>query len=265
MINIGVKELLDCGVHFGHQTRRWNPKMKRFIFDARNGIHVVDLSKTLAQLEQACAFLDKIVSKGGRILFVGTKKQAQEAIRESAAACGQMHVTERWLGGTLTNLKTIKRSLGRMRTIEKMEEDGSINDYVKQEQSAIRREAARLHKNLDGIRVLDGNPAAMFVIDIKREHNAVAEARKLKIPIVALVDTNCDPDLADYPIPGNDDAIRSVRLILSVVSQSIAASRAEYEARHGRKKEEQTAAAAAEAAPAAEAAAVEAAPAEVAS
>jgi small subunit ribosomal protein S2 len=152
-----------------------------------------------------------------------------------------MFVTERWLGGTLTNLKTLKRSLGRLRQIEKMEEDKSINAYVKQEQSAIRREAARLFKNLDGLRQLEGSPAAMFVVDIKREHNAVAEARRLKIPIIALVDTNCDPDLIDYPIPGNDDAIRSVRLILSIVQQSITTARAEFEARHGRRKQEEAA------------------------
>ncbi len=242
-IGIGVKELLDAGVHFGHQTKRWNPKMKRFIFDTRNGIHIVDLSKTVTQLEQACEYLQKTVLKGGRILFVGTKKQAQEAIRESAKSCGQMHVTERWLGGTLTNLKTIKRSLGRMRQIEKMEEDKSINDYVKQEQSAIRREAARLHKNLDGLRILDTNPAAMFIIDVKREHNAVAEARRLKIPIVALVDTNCDPDLVDYPIPGNDDAIRSVRIILATVTAAITQGRAEFEAKHNRRKDDEASAA----------------------
>ena len=236
VINIGVKELLDAGVHFGHQTKRWNPKMKRFIFDARNGIHIIDLSKTLTGLQEACDFLAKTVGKGGKILFVGTKKQAQEAIKDSAKACGQMFVTERWLGGTLTNLQTMKRSLGRLREIEKMEADGSINNYVKQEQSAIRREAARLFKNLDGIRVLDGSPAAMFVVDVKREHNAVAEARKLKIPIVALVDTNCDPDLVDYPIAGNDDAIRSVRLVLHVVTQTIANARGEYDAKYSRKK-----------------------------
>ncbi len=250
MINIGVKELLEAGVHFGHQTKRWNPKMKRFIFDARNGIHIIDLSKTLTGLQEACDFLAKTVGKGGKVLFVGTKKQAQEAIKDAAKACGQMFVTERWLGGTLTNLQTIKRSLGRLREIEKMEQDGSINNYVKQEQSAIRREAARLFKNLDGIRVLDSSPAAMFVVDVKREHNAVAEARKLKIPIVALVDTNCDPNLVDYPIAGNDDAIRSVRLILHTISQSIANAKSEYDAKYARKKDEQSApAAAAEAAP----------------
>jgi len=246
VVTIGVKELLDAGVHFGHQTKRWNPKMKRFIFDARNGIHIIDLSKTLTGLKDAAEFLNKTVSKGGKVLFVGTKKQAQEAIKDAAKACGQMFVTERWLGGTLTNLQTIRRSLGRLKEIEKMEADGSINNYVKQEQSAIRREAARLLKNLGGLRVLDGNPAAMFIVDVKREHNAVAEARRLRIPIVALVDTNCDPDLVDYPIAGNDDAIRSVRLILHAVTQSIAAAKAEYEARNARRKEEQAAEAAAD-------------------
>ena len=227
--------------------------MKRFIFDARNGIHVIDLSKTLTQLTEATEFLSKTVAKGGKILFVGTKKQAQEAVKEAAKACGQMFVTERWLGGTMTNLQTIRRSLARLREIEKMEADGSINAYVKQEQSAIRREAARLFKNLDGIRVLDNKPAAMFVVDVKREHNAVAEARKLKIPIVALVDTNCNPDIVDYPIPGNDDAIRSVRLILQVVTQAISNAKAEYDAKHARRKDD--AAATEAAAPAEQAAA----------
>ena len=210
--------------------------MKQFIFDARNGIHIIDLSKTLTQLEAACAFLRETVGKGGQVLFVGTKKQAQEAVKESAKLCGQLHVTERWLGGTLTNIKTLKRSMNRLREIESMEADGSINRYVKQEQSMIRRELARLVKNLDGIRAMDKHPAAMFVVDIKREHNAVAEARRLKIPIVALVDTNCDPDLVDYPIAGNDDAIRSVRLILSLMVQTIGQARAEYEARFSRRK-----------------------------
>lgn len=236
MINIGIKELLEAGVHFGHQTKRWNPKMKRFIFDARNGIYIIDLSQTLAQLQAACDFLGGTISKGGKILFVGTKKQAQEAIKEAAVACGQFYVTERWLGGTLTNLKTIRRSINRLKEIERMETDGSINQYVKQEQSAIRREAARLHKNLDGIRTMDQQPDAMFVIDIKREHNAVAEARRLNIPLVAVVDTNCDPDLIDYPIAGNDDAIRSIRLVLSTVVQTVVQAKTEYESRYGRRK-----------------------------
>jgi len=236
VISIGVKELLENGVHFGHQTKRWNPKMKQFIFDSRNGIHIIDLSKTLKALEAACDFLAATCRKGGNVLFVGTKKQAQEAVREAAKACGQFYVTERWLGGTLTNFSTIKRSIGRMKQIEKMETDGSINQYVKQEQSMIRREAARLVKYFDGIRSMDKFPAAMFVVDIKREHNAVAEARRLKIPLVAIVDTNCDPDLVDYPIAGNDDAIRSVRLILTTVVQVVTQARGEYEAKYARRK-----------------------------
>src|SRR5437764_4455984 len=214
MISIGVKELLDAGVHFGHQTKRWNPKMKPFIFDARNGIHIIDLSKTLNQLDAACNFLSSTVSKGAKVLFVGTKKQAQQAVKETAKQCAQFYVTERWLGGTLTNFATIKRSIARLKEIEKMEADGSINQYVKQEQSMIRREAARLVKYFEGIRSMDKFPAAMFVVDIKREHNAVAEARRLKIPLVAVVDTNCDPDLVHYPIASNAGEIRSVRMIL---------------------------------------------------
>ena len=233
--------------------------MKPFIFDARNGVHIIDLSKTLIQLEAACVFMAETITKGGRVLFVGTKKQAQQAVKESALAGGQPFVTERWLGGTLTNLKTIKKSLTRLKQIEQMESDGSINNYVKQEQSALRREAARMHKNLDGIRVLDTHPEAIFIIDIKREHNAVAEARRLKVPIIAIVDTNCDPGLVDYPIAGNDDAIRSVRLILAVVTQSIVQARAEFEAKYGRRKQEEAAAAEA-AAPAPAAPATPAAP-----
>jgi small subunit ribosomal protein S2 len=242
VISIGVKELLESGVHFGHQTKRWNPKMKPFIFDARNGIHIIDLSKTVGQLDAACEFLAKTVAKGGRVLFVGTKKQAQHAVTETAKECGQFWVTERWLGGTLTNFQTIKRSIARMKAIEKMESDGSINNYVKQEQSMIRREAARQVKYFDGIRAMDKYPGAMFVVDIKREHNAVAEARKLKIPVVAIVDTNCDPDLVDYPIAGNDDAIRSVRMILATIGSVITQARGEYEAKYGRrnKTEEST-------------------------
>jgi small subunit ribosomal protein S2 len=240
VINIGIKELLEAGVHFGHQTRRWNPAMKPFIFDARNGIHIIDLSQTLAQLEAACTFLRGAAADGGQILFVGTKKQAQAAVKEAALACGQPYVIQRWLGGTLTNMKTLKRSLARLREIEKMEADGSINQYVKQEQSVLRREMARLLKNLEGIRTMDKLPAALFVVDIKREKNAVAEARRLKIPIVAIVDTNCDPNLVDYPIAGNDDAIRSVRLILSVVVQTINQARAEHAARFARPQAAET-------------------------
>jgi len=249
VISIGVKELLDAGVHFGHQTKRWNPKMKPFIFDARNGIHIIDLSKTLNQLEGACTFLADMLRKGGKVLFVGTKKQAQQAVRDTAKECGQYFVTERWLGGTLTNFATIKRSIARLKQIEKMEADGTINNYVKQEQSVIRREAARLIKFFDGIRTMDKLPGAMFVVDIKREHNAVAEARRLKIPVVAIVDTNCDPDLVSYPVAGNDDAIRSVRMILATIGQTITQAHAEYEAKYARRKAAEETATAAPATP----------------
>ncbi len=238
MSTIGVKELLDAGVHFGHQTKRWNPKMKPFIFDARNGIHIIDLSKTEAQLKAALDFLGTTVRKGGKILFVGTKKQAQQCVKETAKEIGQMFVVERWLGGTLTNYATVKTSIKRLREIEKMETDGGINDYVKQEQAVIRREGARLHKYFDGLRELDKMPAALFIVDVKREHNAVAEAKKLGIPVVAIVDTNSDPEDACFPIAANDDAIRSVRLILAAVAQSITQARAEFESKKSRRVNE---------------------------
>jgi small subunit ribosomal protein S2 len=246
MSTIGVKELLDAGVHFGHQTKRWNPKMKPFIFDARNGIHIIDLSKTEAQLKTALEFLATTVRKGGKILFVGTKKQAQICVKETAKETGQMFVVERWLGGTLTNFATVKTSIKRLREIEKMEADGGINDYVKQEQAVIRREGARLHKYFDGLRDLDKMPAALFIVDVKREHNAVAEAKKLGIPVVALVDTNSDPEDAAYPIAANDDAIRSVRLLLATVAQAITHARAEFESKKSRRVNEDAAPAPAE-------------------
>ncbi len=235
MITIGVKELLEAGVHFGHQTKRWNPKMKPFIFDARNGIHIIDLSKTEAQLQAALTFLGNAVRRGGRILFVGTKKQAQQCVKDTAKETGQMFVVERWLGGTLTNFVTVKSSIKRLKEIERWDTDGTLASYGKQEQAAIRREGARLFKYFDGIRELDKMPAALFVVDVKREHNAVAEAKKLGVPVVALVDTNSDPDDADYPIAANDDAIRSVRLILQAVTQSITLARAEFEAKKSRR------------------------------
>ena len=238
MSTIGVKELLEAGVHFGHQTKRWNPKMKPFIFDARNGIHIIDLSKTEAQLHAALEYLTSTVRKGGKILFVGTKKQAQICVKETAKETGQMFVTERWLGGTLTNFATVKTSIKRLKEIERWEIDGTLSGYVKQEQAAIRREGARLFKYFDGLRDLDKMPAALFVVDVKREHNAVAEARKLNIPIVALVDTNCDPELATYPIAANDDAIRSVRLLLASVAQTITQARAEFESKKSRRVNE---------------------------
>ena len=255
MSTIGIKELLEAGVHFGHQTKRWNPKMKPFIFDARNGIHIIDLSKTEAQLHAALEFIGSTVRRGGKILFVGTKKQAQLAVKETAKETGQMFVTERWLGGTLTNFTTVKTSIKRLKEIEKWETDGTLSNYVKQEQAMIRREGARLFKYFDGIRDLDKMPAAMFIVDLKREHNAVAEAKKLGIPVVALVDTNSDPEDADYPVAANDDAIRSVRLLLGAVSQTITQARAEFESKRARRPDEAASAPAAtapEAAPVAE-------------
>lgn len=250
MSQIGVKELLEAGVHFGHQTRRWNPAMKPFIFEARNGIHVINLNQTATLLQEAIDFLSKKVANGGQVLFVGTKKQAQAATKEVASACGQHYVTERWLGGMMTNLKTIKKSLKRLQEIEKMEQDGTLSDYGKKEQSMLRREASRLHRNLDGIRHMDKYPDAIFIVDLKREHNAVAEARKLRIPIVALVDTNCDPTQVDYPIPGNDDSIRSIRVVLAAIQEKLQGSRKERQASTPDSEEKAEAAAAEEAAPA---------------
>ncbi|MFT4589735.1 MAG: small subunit ribosomal protein S2, partial [Limisphaerales bacterium] len=245
-MNIGIKELLEAGVHFGHQTRRWNPKMKRFIFDSRNGIHIIDLTQTLQQLTEVCEHLGNIVRNGGNVLFVGTKKQAQQAIKDAAISCGQPYVTERWLGGTLTNMKTVRRSIGRMNEIEKMFEDGSINQFGKKEQSSLNRQRERLVRNLGGIREMTKFPEAIFIVDVKREHNAVAEARRLKIPLIAIADTNCNPDYVDMPIAGNDDAIRSIRLLLSVITEAVTQARAEYEAKYAAKKKAEEEEAAAE-------------------
>ena len=225
-----VKELLDAGVHFGHQKRKWNPKMKEFIFEARNGIHIIDLVQTATQIETAADFLKGIVGKGGKILFVGTKKQAQVSIKETAESTGQPYVCERWLGGMMTNLNTIRKSIKRMVELETMESDGRMAEYVKQEQSMLRRELNRLNIRLNGIRDLNSKPDAMFIVDIKREHNALAEARRLRVPIVAIVDTNTDPTLVDYPIAGNDDAIRSIKAILDPLVQPIIDARAAYNA-----------------------------------
>jgi small subunit ribosomal protein S2 len=235
--------------------------MKPYIFDARNGIHIIDLSKTLTQLEAACNFLSSTVRKGGRVIFVGTKKQAQQCVKDTAKECGQFFVTERWLGGTLTNFNTIKSSIKRLKEIEKMDADGTLANYGKQEQAVIRREAGRLQKYFDGIRDMDKIPAAMFVVDIKREHNAVAEARKLKVPIIAIVDTNCDPDLVDFPIAANDDAIRSVRMILATIGQTITLAQAEFESKRSRRAAEAAVATEAQPAPAAPAEAASPAPA----
>lgn len=225
-MTIGIKELLEAGVHFGHQTKRWNPKMKKFIFEARNGIHIVDLSQTAQQLQAARDFLTGLVGGGGNVLFVGTKKQAQEAVRESAKTCGQMHVTERWLGGTLTNLKTVRKSIARLNWIENMEKAPEYAKMGKQEISAVRREGAKLLRNLEGIRTMEKYPDAIVIIDPTRETNAVAEARRLGVPVVAIVDTNADPSLIDYPIAGNDDAIRAIRIILQKLVDALVSNNA---------------------------------------
>jgi small subunit ribosomal protein S2 len=218
---VKVEELLEAGVHFGHQTKRWNPKMKRFIFAARNGIHVIDLNKTLTQIQIACGFLHETVLHGGTILFVGTKKQAQQEIKDAAARSMMPFVVDRWLGGTLTNLQTIRKSVKRLKDLEALLGSPEGEKLPKKEIASYRRELSKLHRNLDGIVSMDKPPAAMFVVDIEREKIAIAEAHRLNIPIVALVDTNCDPDEVMYPIAGNDDAIRSVKLITHVIAETI--------------------------------------------
>jgi small subunit ribosomal protein S2 len=220
-----MTELLEAGVHYGHQTKRWNPKMKDFILEEKNSIYIIDLSITVDQLAAAADFLAGAVKGGGKILFVGTKKQAQEAIQEAAAATGQFFVNHRWLGGTLTNLQTIRKSVARLRDFEAREKTPDFARLNKQEASALRREAAKLRKNLEGILDMDRLPDALVVIDTNREQIAVAEATRLGIPVVAIVDTNCDPDPVAYPIAGNDDAIRSIRVVLQRLVDPIVAVR----------------------------------------
>ena len=244
MINIGVKELLEAGVHFGHQTKRWNPKMKKFIFDARNGIHIIDLSKTLRRTGSGVRFSGTRPSaKADRFCSSAPRNKPRKRLRNRPKSCGQFYVTERWLGGTLTNFKTIKTL---HRPPESDREDGDRRHHEQLRQAGASRAIAAKPPGCSRISTVSAPwtscPAPMFVVDIKREHNAVAEARRLKIPIVAIVDTNCDPDLVDYPIAGNDDAIRSVRLILTVVVQTITQARAEYEAKYGRRKTAEAAA-----------------------
>jgi small subunit ribosomal protein S2 len=216
-----MTELLEAGVHYGHQTKRWNPKMRDFILEEKNSIYIIDLSITVEQLARAAAYLGEIVKGSGKILFVGTKKQAQEAVREAAEVTGQFFVNQRWLGGTLTNLQTIRRSVARLRELEELEKTPAFARMNKQETSALRREAAKLRRNLEGIVDMERLPDALVVIDTNREEIAVAEAVRLKIPVVAIVDTNCDPERIDYPIAGNDDAIRSIRVILQKLVDSM--------------------------------------------
>jgi small subunit ribosomal protein S2 len=233
MAKVDVKALLEAGVHFGHRTEKWNPKMKPFIYEARNGIYVINLVKTAEQLEAACAFLKSVAASGGKVLFVGCKKQSQEIIKELAGKSGSFHVTERWLGGTLTNLNTIRKSVGRMRAIDELEKSGKILEMPKQEASALRRENLKIHRNLDGVADMEKIPAAMVVVDTVREEIAVREARRLNIPVVAINDTNSDPDQVDYPIPGNDDAIRSIRAILEYLNEAIIEGNGETAKRRG--------------------------------
>lgn len=218
---ISMKQLLEAGVHFGHQTRRWNPKMAEYIFTQRNGIHIVDLQKTVKKIEEAYNFVRGVAEEGGTVLFVGTKKQAQDAIKEEAQRCGMYYVNVRWPGGMLTNYKTIKKSIARLNKLKKFEEDGTFDLLPKKEVAEHKKEIADLEKNYGGIKDMEQLPSVMFVVDPKKERNAVLEAKKLGIPMVAIVDTNCDPDEADYVIPGNDDAIRAIRLISSVMANAV--------------------------------------------
>jgi small subunit ribosomal protein S2 len=221
MAVISMKQLLEAGVHFGHQTRRWNPKMARYIFTERNGIYIIDLQKTVKKVEEAYNFVRDLAASGGKMLFVGTKKQAQESVKEEAERTGHYYINQRWLGGTLTNFATIKKRTARLAELKRMEEDGTFSVLPKKEVINLRKEMERLEKFLGGIATMDKLPDALFVIDPRKERIAVAEARKLGIPIVAIVDTNCDPDEVDYVIPGNDDAIRAVKLLTGKMADAL--------------------------------------------
>jgi small subunit ribosomal protein S2 len=221
MSEINMKLLLEAGTHFGHQTKRWNPKMKKYIFGARNGIYIIDLQKTLIKFKKALEFVQETVASGGSVIFAGTKKQAQNLIVEEAKRCGMFFVNQRWLGGTLTNFSTIKKSIDHLKEIEAMKSDGSIENRPKKEITKLEKELAKLERYLGGIKDMSDLPSIVFIIDPRKEKIALLEAKKLGIPIVALVDTNCDPDGIDYVIPGNDDAIRSIRLIVSKIADAV--------------------------------------------
>ncbi len=230
---VSMKQLIEAGVHFGHQTRRWNPKMKEYIFTERNGIYIIDLQKTVKKIEEAYEFVKNISADGGNILFVGTKKQAQESIQEEAQRCGMFYVNQRWLGGMLTNFKTIRKRIDRLNELEKMEEEGLFEVLPKKEVLNLQHEKGRLEKNLGGIKDMTDLPEAVFIVDPRKERIAVQEARKLDIPIIAIVDTNCDPDEIDYVIPGNDDAIRAVKLLTEKIADAV------IEGRQGEQMEEE--------------------------
>ena len=221
MAVISMKQLLEAGVHFGHQTRRWNPKMAKYIFTERNGIYIIDLQKTVKKVDEAYAFLRSVAEEGKSVLFVGTKKQAQESIKTEAERAGQFYVNERWLGGMMTNFQTIEKRVKRLKELEAMEEDGTFDVLTKKEVQVLRHEMVKLEKYLGGVKEMKKRPGALFVVDPRKERIAVAEARKLHIPIVAIVDTNCDPDEIDYVIPGNDDAIRAVKLLTGKMADAV--------------------------------------------
>lgn len=229
MAQITMKSMLDAGVHFGHQTQRWNPKMKPYVFTDRGGIHIIDLHKTVDYAKKAAEFVKQTASNGGRLIFVGTKKQAVEPIQEAAAACGQFYVTKRWLGGMLTNFSTIKASIDRLKKIDQMREKGELDFFSKKERAGIEKEYTRLLEYLDGIRDMKDMPTAMFVVDLNMEHIAVAEAKRLGIKVIGIADTNVDPEVADFPIPGNDDAIRSIKLFANLVAESFNEGAKEWE------------------------------------
>ena len=227
---ISMRQLLEAGVHFGHQTKRWNPKMRQFIFGARNGIHIIDLQQTVSMFKDLETVVRNLAASGGHILFVGTKKQAQEAIKEEAERCGMFHVHNRWLGGTLTNFTTIRQSIERLRRLEEMENDPKIVDALtKKEMLGLRREKEKLEQALGGIKTMRKLPDAIFVVDPKQEEIAVKEARKLGIPVIAVIDTNCDPDMIDYKVPGNDDAIRAIRLFCAAIADAVNEGKIFYE------------------------------------
>ena len=232
---ISMKNLLEAGVHFGHQTRRWNPKMAKFIFTERNGIYIIDLQKTVKKVEEAYNFIREVAANGQTILFVGTKKQAQNAIKDEALRCNMFYVNQRWLGGMLTNFRTIQNRVARLKELEKMFEDGTVEQYPKKEVILMKRELDKLEKNLGGIKDMKKLPGCIVVIDSKKEEIAVKEARKLNIPVIATVDTNCDPDVIDFPIPANDDAIRAVKLLASKMADAV------LEGRQGQQEEQEVA------------------------
>jgi small subunit ribosomal protein S2 len=244
MVDISMKQLLEAGVHFGHQTSRWNPKMKPYIFGARNGIHIIDLQQTVAMIKELEVVVRDLAASGGQVLFVGTKKQAQDAVREEAVRCGMFHVHNRWLGGTLTNFSTIRQSIDRLRKLEEMENDPKIIEALtKKEMLGLKREKDKLELALGGIKGMRKLPDAVFVVDPKQEEIAVKEARKLGIPVIAVIDTNCDPDMIDYKVPGNDDAIRAIRLFCAAIADAVLAGKGLYEQSLVKSKEDAKAAA----------------------